>query len=202
MVMNMQTSWWEGLTSAEQAFWGIAIIFSILFIIQFILSLIGLDFDAETDFEISTDLDTDTDGSLDADFSLFSVRSIIAFFTFFGWTGVMMLNTGASVWAALAAAGISGSLAMVLVGYMMYKFSQFDESGTFNTNAALNNVGEVYLVIPASKTGYGKIHLKIKGALKEMDAVTDDTTAIPTGKKVKVIEVLDDNLLLVQPWKK
>jgi len=196
MLLSISTGWWEGLSGAGQAFWGISIVFSVLFVIQFVLSLIGVDFDLDMDG------DTDTDFGMDADFSLFSIRSIIAFFTFFGWTGVLMLDAGFGVWMAVAGASTSGFLAMVIVGYMMYKFTQFDESGTFNPNSAINHTGEVYLFIPAAKTGYGKIHLKLKGALKEMDAVTDETLEIPTGAKVKVVEVLDDNLLLVKKLSK
>ena len=192
MLLSISNGWWEGLTGAGQAFWGISIVFSVLFVIQFVLSLIGVDFD------LDMDADTDAGFGLDADFSLFSIRSIIAFFTFFGWTGVLMLNAGFGVWLAITAALISGFLAMVIVGYMMYKFTQFDESGTFNPNSAINQTGEVYLFIPAAKTGYGKIHLKLKGALKEMDAVTDQSLEIPTGTKVKILDVLDDNLLLVE----
>ncbi len=196
MLLSISNGWWEGLSGAGQAFWGISIVFSVLFVIQFVLSLIGVDFDLDMDG------DTDTDFGMDADFSLFSIRSIIAFFTFFGWTGVLMLDAGFGVWMAVAGASTSGFLAMVIVGYMMYKFTQFDESGTFNPNSAINHTGEVYLFIPAAKTGYGKIHLKLKGALKEMDAVTDETLEIPTGAKVKVVEVLDDNLLLVKKLSK
>ncbi len=192
MLLSISNGWWEGLTGAGQAFWGISIVFSVLFVIQFVLSLIGVDFDLDMDGDV------DTDFGMDADFSLFSIRSIIAFFTFFGWTGVLMLDAGFGVWAAMITATISGFLAMAIVGYMMYKFTQFDESGTFNPNSAINHTGEVYLFIPAAKSGYGKIHLKLKGALKEMDAVTDEGLEIPTGTKVKVVEVLDDNLLLVE----
>jgi len=196
MLLNISNGWWEGLTGAGQVFWGISIVFSVLFVIQFVLSLIGVDFD------LDVEADADTGFGLDADFSLFSIRSIIAFFTFFGWTGVLMLNAGFGVWTAVAAASTSGLLAMVIVGYMMYKFTQFNESGTFNANSAINHTGEVYLIIPESKTGYGKVHLKLKGALKEMDAVTNDGVEIPTGSKIKVLEVLDDNLLLVEKLNK
>jgi len=194
MLLSISNGWWEGLTGAGQAFWGISIVFSVLFVIQFVLSLIGVDFDMDMDGDV------DTDFGMDADFSLFSIRSIIAFFTFFGWTGVLMLDAGCSVWAAVITATVSGFLAMAIVGYMMYKFTQFDESGTFNPDSAINHTGEVYLFIPAAKSGYGKIHLKLKGALKEMDAVTDENLEIPTGTKVKVVEVLDDNLLLVEKY--
>ena len=192
MLLAISNGWWEGLTGAGQAFWGISIVFSVLFVIQFVLSLIGVDFDLDMDGDV------DTDFGMDADFSLFSIRSIIAFFTFFGWTGVLVLGAGFGVWTAIISASLSGFLAMVIVGYMMYKFTKFDESGTFNPNSAINHIGEVYLFIPPAKAGYGKIHLKMKSGLKEMDAVTDEAHEIPTGAKIKVIEVLDDNLLLVE----
>ncbi len=192
MLLSISNGWWEGLSGAGQAFWGISIVFSVLFVIQFVLSLIGVDFDLDMDGDV------DTDFGMDADFSLFSIRSIIAFFTFFGWTGVLVLDAGFSIWTAVISASLSGFLAMAIVGYMMYKFTKFDESGTFNPNSAINHIGEVYLFIPAAKAGYGKIHLKLKGALKEMDAVTDEALEIPTGAKVKIVEVLDDNLLLVE----
>jgi len=204
MLMNISTGWWENLDGAGQAFWGIALVFSVLFVIQFVLSLIGMDFDAEAgmDFSTPTDTTSDTTMGLDADFSVFSVRSIIAFFMLFGWTGVLMLDAGFSVWLALLVAGVIGFLAMIMVAYLMFKVSQMDESGTFNTRTAINNFGEVYLTIPATKTGYGKIHLKIKGSTREMDAVTDHNEQINTGSRVKIIDVLDDNLLLVEKIEK
>ncbi|MEM9819653.1 MAG: hypothetical protein AAF985_01220 [Bacteroidota bacterium] len=195
LLFVIQGDWWESLSNTQQVFWAISIIFSVLFIIQFVLSLVG--FDGDVDFET----DVDSDGvQLDTDFTLFSVRSIIAFFTFFGWTGVLVLNSGGGTWAAIGFATLSGFIAMLIVGYMMYLFSKMSESGTFRTKSALHNTGEVYLKIPSAKSGYGKIHMKIKGAVKEMDAVTEGD-ALPTGASVRVIEVLDDNLLLVEPIK-
>lgn len=199
MILSIQAGWWSELASTAQVFWGISIVFSVLFVIQFVLSLIGLDFDSDTDIEIGVDSNTDSGYSLDADFTLLSVRSIIAFFTFFGWTGVLVLNAGGGTWAAVGFASLSGFAAMLVVGYMMYLFSKLGESGTFNTKEAIYNTGEVYLSIPAAKNGYGKVHLKIRGALKEMDAITEGNQPLPNGAAVRVIDVLDDNLLLVEP---
>jgi len=199
MILAIQASWWEGLTNVEQVFWGISIVFSILFVIQFVLSLIGLDFDADTDIEIGGDADANGGYQLDADFTVLSVRSIIAFFTFFGWTGVLVLNNGGGAWAAVGFASLSGFIAMMIVAYMMYLFSKLGESGTFNTKEAIYNTGEVYLSIPAAKNGYGKVHLKIRGSLKEMDAITESNLPLPNGVSVRVIDVLDDNLLVVEP---
>ncbi len=190
--------WWQELTNTEQVFWGIALIFSVLFVIQFVLSLIGLDFDHDADLDMSTDSDSSSAYSLDTDFTLLSVRSIIAFFTFFGWAGVIALNNGASTLVALGLASISGFSAMFVVGYMLYIFSKLSQAGNVDINEALFNTGEVYLNIPSNREGLGKVHLKIQGSLREMDAVTEGQT-IPTGASVRVVEILHDNLLLVEP---
>ncbi len=124
MLLLIFGDWWSSLNGTQQMFWGISIIFSVLFVIQFVLSLIGLDFDSESDFEVGSHSDVDADYSLDPSFTLFSVRSIIAFFTFFGWTGVLALNAGLGTTMAVVMASISGFAAMALVGYMMYLFSK------------------------------------------------------------------------------
>jgi len=201
MILLILGDWWNSLSGAEQVFWAIAIVFTVLFIIQFVLSLIGLDFDGDADFDISTDAGDAGGGySLDADFTLFSVRSIIAFFTFFGWTGVLVLGKGVKTWIALSAASLSGLVAMFIVGYMMYLFSKLTQEGNINIKNAINNTGEVYLTVPANKKGFGKIHLKIQGAFRELDAVTNGD-ALPTGASVRIVEVLEDNLLLVEPMR-
>lgn len=194
--------WWNALDGAQQVFWAISIIFSVLFVIQFVLSLIGLDFDGDTDVDFGADAPDDMGSSytLDADFTILSVRSIIAFFTFFGWTGVLVLNGGGSTWAALGFASIAGLAAMFIVGYMMYLFSKLTQAGNVDLRNALYNTGEVYLTVPANKKGYGKVHVKVSGSLKELDAVTNGD-ALPTGSSIRIIEILDDNLLLVEQSK-
>jgi membrane protein implicated in regulation of membrane protease activity len=189
--------WWELLTGAEKAFWGIALVSSVLFLIQFILNLIGLDSDTDVDLDVSGDVDLDPGFSLDADFSLLSIRSIIAFFTFFGWAGVMTLNKGGSTWVAITFAALAGFAAMFVVAYMMFKFSQLDSSGTLNILHTIDNTGEVYLRIPEKATGTGLIHVKVDGTLREFQATTHGK-ALPTGAKIKVLDVLENNILLVE----
>lgn len=192
--------WWSALDGANKVFWGIALVFSVLFVIQFVLSLVGLDFDGDADVDFSADVDTDTGYSLDTDFTVLSVRSIIAFFTFFGWTGVLILNNGGTTWAALGFASLAGLAAMFIVAYMMYLFSKMTQAGNIDMTKAVFNTGEVYLTVPANKQGFGKVHLKVEGSFREVEAVTNGD-ALPTGSAIRVIEVLEDNLLLVEPAK-
>ena len=117
--------WWDALSSPHQVFWFMAIIFSVLFFIQFILLLIGFDSDSDTDFDHGGD-----SGSLEHEFSALSARSIIAFFTFFGWTGVLAMGNQLSVWISVALATGVGLTAMFIVAYLMFKFAQLEQSPT------------------------------------------------------------------------
>jgi len=183
--------WWDSLSSPHQVFWFIAIVFSVLFFIQFILSFIGMESQG-TEFDTHTDV-----GNVDHEFAALSMRSIIAFFTFFGWTGVLVLNQKLSVWVAVTLASVAGLTAMFIVAYLMYKFSQLEQSGTLNLYHALDQEGEVYIPIPAAGKGQGKIQLKVDGRVRELNAITDGQL-LKTGAMIKVVEIMDDNVLKVE----
>lgn len=199
MLLLTLGDWWSALSGAQQLFWGISVVFSVLFLIQFVFSLIGLDSDTDIDADLDADIDAGHDYHLDSDFTVFSVRSIIAFFTFFGWTGVLVLNAGGNTLTAIIGASIAGLAAMFLVGYMMYQFSRLGEEGNIDINNALFNTGEVYLTIPAAKAGKGKVQIKIQGALRELNAITENPKALSTGSPIRVIEVINNELLVVEP---
>lgn len=184
--------WWEALSSAHQVFWFIAIVFSVLFFIQFVLLIMGMDGD-DVD---GVGGDGDAEG-FDHEFSALSLRSIIAFFTFFGWTGVLLLGNELSVWVAVLLASVAGLAAMFIVAYLMFKFAQLEQSGTLNLYHALDQPGEVYLSIPGHQTGRGKVHLMIDGVVREMDAMTDGEK-LNTGDPVVVTAIMDDNILKVE----
>jgi len=190
--MSNINQWWEALSSAHQVFWFIAVIFSVLFFIQLILLLIGFDSDG-TDFDHGGDVN-----SFEHEFSALSARSIIAFFTFFGWTGVLALGNNLSVWLAVVLASITGLAAMFIVAYMIYKFAQLEQSGTLNLYNALDKPGEVYLTIPAHEKGVGKVHLLVEGRIREIDAITPGEK-LKTGTPIKVIDIMNGNVLKVEP---
>ena len=79
-MMIADISWWASLNTIEQIFWGIAIVFSVLFIIQFGLSLFGLDFDADADVEVSS---AGSDYAIDPSFALTVCTKHYCLFYFF-----------------------------------------------------------------------------------------------------------------------
>lgn len=197
MILLFFGDWFRELNTPEQIFWGISLIFSILFLIQFVVSLFGFDFDADIEADVG-DADAGGGTNFDADFGLFSVRSIIAFFTFFGWTGVYLLNAGKSIGSTVFLSSLSGMAAMVLVAYMLYQFAKLSQNGNVDLDTTLFQTGTVYLPIPANKEGIGKINVLVGNSIREMRAITAGDH-IPNGKKVRVIEVMKENVLLVEP---
>ena len=194
MILTI-TDWWYTLSSIEQIFWGIALIFSLLFLIQFGLSLLGGDIDTETDLHAET---SDGSFSLDPSFTLLSVRSIIAFFTFFGWMGVLALSKGYSSSMVVLIAFGSGLAAMVTVAYLMYFFSRLAEEGNADLAELIFKNATVYLTIPERRRGKGKVHVTLNNSLREMDAVTEGER-LDNGKSVKIIEIIEENILVVEP---
>jgi hypothetical protein len=119
MLISLQfNQWWQALSAPHQVFWFIAIVFSVLFAIQFIFSFIGLD-EQRKEFDIVNEYT-----SFRHEFSALNARSIIAFFTFFGWTGVIVLHQSLSIWMATTFASFAGLCAMFAIAYLSYKFSQ------------------------------------------------------------------------------
>ncbi len=193
MIVLFLGNWWGDLSNTQQIFWTIAIVFSILLLIQMALSMIGMELH---------DIDGDASGdhgdvSVDADFHLLSVRSIIAFFTLFGWAGVLLLNSGKAILTTVLLSSVAGFIAMITVAYLLYLFAKLGESGNVDLRDAIFQTGQVYLSIPPAKSGQGKVHIEIQGALKELDAITEGN-GLPTGSQVRILEILDDNLLLVE----
>jgi hypothetical protein len=192
MILMSFNQWWDALSPAHQVFWFISIIFSVLFFIQLVLLLIGFDSDRSGGY----DHDRDTT-AFENEFSALSLKSIIAFFMFFGWTGVLIMGNQLSVWIAVLSATIAGLAAMFIVAYLIYKYAQLEQSGTLNLYQALDQPGEVYLPVPPRQSGRGKVHLLIEGRIMEVDAMTDGD-AINTGTPVRVVEIMDGNALKVE----
>lgn len=200
MMLIVLGEWWAALEAIEKIFWGISIIFSVLFFIQFVLSLIGLELNSDMDMDFDMDVEADTGFTTDVSFTIFSVRSFIAFFTFFGWSGVSVLSNGGNGYWAIIVGIIAGVFAMLIVGYIMYIFAKLQDDGSvYNPYEAIDEIGTVYLRIPANKQGKGKIQIKLQGSIIEVEAVTAESTIIPTGTAVRVIDILDSSVMVVEP---
>lgn len=186
------SAWWQSIQTFEKMFWAIALVFSLLFLIQTIMSFAGGDGDHSFG---DADAAVDHDGGIE--YGFFTIKNFIAFFTIFGWTGIAMVKGNVSKVATIGIALAAGVLVVLLMVLLLRSMSRLKHSGTMQISNALNKIGETYLFIPAGRSGFGKVHIKVQGSLQELQAITDDEADIPTGKLVKVVNILNSNILIV-----
>jgi hypothetical protein len=80
----------------------------------------------------------------------------------------------------------------------MYFFYKLAEDGNANLEELIYKDATVYLTVPERRKGKGKVHVTLNNSLREMDAVTEGE-ALPNGRSVKIVEIIEDNVLVVEP---
>lgn len=192
MILADISGWWQALPSFEKILWAIALLFSAMFLIQTVFSFLGGDAgDAAGDADFSVAEDHGTGHQF------FTIKNLIAFFTIFGWTGLACVKGGLSQAVSIGVALLAGSLVVVIMAILFRSMNKLRQSGTLQMKNAVGLTAETYLIIPAKRGGYGKVHIRVQGSLHELQAITDDEADIPTGKLVKVTGTLNNGLLLV-----
>lgn len=188
----------EGMSSLEQTYWIIALVGSAVFAVLFLLTFFGGDMDADMDTDIS-EMGADDGG---VGFQFFTFKNVVAFFTIFGWSGIVCLDNDYSTTATIIISTIAGLIMMVLTSALFFWINSLAESGTLKIKNAVGAIGEVYLPIGAQRSKIGKISIKVQGGLRELEALSDDDETLKTGTVIKVLEVISAELLLVEKLKK
>lgn len=183
----------EGFDSLLKTFWYVAIPTSVIFGIQTILTFVGAD---ATD-GVEVDFDGDL-GEVEAPFQLFSLRNLINFLLGFSWTGISFYNTITNHTLLIFLAIAVGVLFVMLFFMIIKQVRKLAENNSFNITNTVGKLAEVYLPIPANKTGKGKVMISVKGAYHELDAITE-SDKLPSGAMVKVARIESGNILVVTP---
>ncbi len=187
-------TWWTSLSTAMQVLWAITLSASLIFVIQTVMTFLGLG-DHDADFDLDT-----SDGSFDADpsMNLLTFRNLVNFCLGFGWTAVLMHEKIQSNALLIIVSVIVGILLVTVVMWIFKWLSGMQQTGNIDVHkSAVGCEGKVYLAIPGERKGEGKVQITINNAVREYDAVTDGET-IPTGRAIKVTEVINDYTLLVE----
>ena len=189
------TDWFFNLELFSQIFWGIALIASIIFIFMMLLTFMGGETDSlETDAEIESDTGIG--------FQFITFKNLVGFFTIFGWSGIACIDSGLSKPLTVVIALICGLIMMSIMAAMFYYMQKLNNSGTLVFQNAIDAVGEVYLTIGANRSSIGKAHVRIQGALRELEALTDSETDLKSGSVIKVIAVTENGILIVEQLNK
>jgi len=176
-------------------YWYFALFASFIAVIQLILSLFfgGVDSDVDADGHIDFGEHADTGFG---DFKLISLRSIVSFFAFFGWGGVISYENGIKGLTAFFIAIAAGMAMMFITAIMLYAIMKMQHSGNIRAEEYIGASGTVYLKIPAGRSEFGKVTAVVKGVQKEIVAVADKE--IERGAPVEIIELIDSRRYLVK----
>lgn len=186
-------AWWSALGTPEQVFFGIAFVSTAVLVVQVALMLFGMgDFDMDVDGVDGLD-------AHDSGFGLISVRSILGFLTGFGWTGALAMDSGLGLGISLVLAMVVGGLAMASIAALMRLLYGLGEEGTLDYANAVGEVGSVYLPIPAAMAGSGQVEVRVQSRLRTVRAFTRSEEALENRRPVKVVGVIDQQTLLVEP---
>jgi len=205
------------METMTQVFYSCAAFFSVIFLWQFIASLIGLSGgEADVDGAVDADFDIDVadaadgldaadaaDGLEAADavdsieaFRLFSIRAILAFCVLFFWAGAMYLDQGVYKPVALAYSFGWGLAGWFLVTLLINWMRKLAETGTPRIASCVGTRGSVYMNIPAN--GTGKVRVMVTGAITMVAARNAENEAMPAGTPIQVTRKLDDSTVEVK----
>jgi membrane protein implicated in regulation of membrane protease activity len=182
--------WFNALDTALQVYWCIALGASFIFVIQMVMTFIGLDG--------SDGMHADFDGNLDdgGPGQVFSFRNFINCLLGYGWAAICFYPViSSALWLNVVAILVGVSF-VLLFFLLMKQMTRLETDKTFRMEQALGKPADVYLTIPAQMSGRGKVQVSVGGAYHEIDAMTRGEK-LQTGSKVRVDELIDGQTLLV-----
>ena len=190
----MQIYWemFQAMDTWTQTFWVCAIGGSAIFIVQMVLTMMGMD---------STDIDVDYDGpdtmDLGGSISLFSIKNFVNFIVGFGWAGVCLADViGNKVILSLVAMLVGiGFVAMFF--YIRKQTRKLEHNGAFQIEDCVGKTVNVYLRIPAQKSGTGKVQVSLNGSVHEIDAMTEGYE-LSSGQKAVISGIIDSSTVMVK----
>lgn len=207
----MFAEWWNSLGLASQILYCIAIPSTLVLLIQTILMFLGFDDGPDADVEVDIS-EPDVGEGVFGDNSIegwepssdlgslhiFTFRGIIAFFVIFGWVGIVMQSYNVNLPITIIVAAVCGLAMMIGIAFLLRLVMRLKNSGTADNRNAIGAAGKVYLTIPPSRSGEGKINIMLQGAYVERNAVTDETESIPTGCEIIVVGTSGETSLVVK----
>lgn len=139
------------------------------------------------------------DAALHGGMDLLSVRALAAGLAAFGAGGLLGLQTPFGTAAGLVLGSVLGVSAAAAVAWIMRSMLKLEADGTLMLENAIGATAHVYLGIPASRAGSGKVHVVVQGRTVELRAVTAHVAPLATGTAVIVIDIIGPDAVEVAP---
>lgn len=162
--------WYSTLTVLEQVYFWLGIVATVFLIIQIVM-LCFTSYGGDVDLDGDGDIDVDMDSGV----SIFTVKSLTAFFAVGSWAGLLTCALIADnlQWVSVIVALVAGAAAFALVVLLMRFIYKMQSSGTFQPEKLVGRRATVYVSVPEKRSGRGKITMNAQGKFVELDAITD-----------------------------
>ena len=187
-------TWWSSMDIMLQIAWVIALITSLIFVIQMIMTFIGMDSNADFSVDMG---DPSISETTSTPFQLFTFRNFINFFLGFSWSYIVFSGMLQSQFWIIFISVLIGLFVVAGVMFIFVALSKMEENGNISISQAVGLTASVYIPIPAHKEGKGKIQISVNGSFHELDAITNSSEKLTSGSAVKVVAV-EHNLVIVE----
>jgi hypothetical protein len=179
------SEWWSSISGLEQGLFIVASVATLFLIIQIVLLLFGFSNDGDIDI-------SDVDGGI----SLFTIKSLTAFFAIGGWSGMVAAGGGAPEWLTVLIAFLAGCMAFVIVFFVFKQINKLQSNGIVDYNNAIGQTASVYVSIPENMSGKGKITLILQERYTEIDAMTKEKRKLKIDELVEISELIGDTVIV------
>tara|TARA_B100001093_G_scaffold502157_1_gene554751 strand:- start:22232 stop:22858 length:627 start_codon:yes stop_codon:yes gene_type:complete len=181
-----------GITGIDILFAVMALIGTVLFLIYFILILIGGVADGVLEV---AGFDADFDMGAEGIFHMLTIQGILSFIMMFGISGLAVTQSDGGDLLAIAVAVVSGIFSMWIIGKVFQVMKSLEVDGTVKHSLAVGAQGKVYMTIEAGQTG--QVQVEFQNAMRTCDAVLEDEKwSLNTGKFVEVVKVIGETLVV------
>lgn len=183
------SEWFKGLSALEHVYLWLGVAATAFLIVQIIL-LLCTSFGGDIDIDGDGDIDVDTDSGV----SIFTVKSVTAFFAVGSWAGLLTCTLASQKlqWLSVLVAILAGAAAMAVVALAMRAMLKLQCNGAVQYEKLTGKQATVYVAIPAARSGRGKITLTAQGRFLELDAMTDEADKISVDECVEIISTDND----------
>ena len=183
---------WAALSATSQVFFAIGLLAGAVSLVLGVMSAVGLEHHDVVDLPDTIGWDAGGGG-------IFSVKPLTGFLLGFGWAGGIASASGLGILASVAVALGSGATVMGIVVALLRLILGMRSDGTVRIADALHAPGTVYVTLPPSRQAGGQVTVHFQGRQETFQALNASDRAIPSGERIRVVEVLDSQTVLVEP---
>ena len=177
--------WFENLSVGEHVYLWLGVAATVFLIVQIIMMCFST-FGGDIDLDGDGDIDVDTDSGV----SIFTVKSITAFFAVGCWAGLLTCSLVPEnvKWVSVFPAFLSGGAAWAVVVLLLRAMMKLQCNGAIQTEKLIGCRATVYVSVPPQRSGRGKITLTAQGRYLELDAMTDEPERLKCDESVEIIQ--------------